>query len=85
MFLFHVKERMEKEQRNSAVVVPFTHVPRRDRCSAHPPSSLSSTNRFGSPQAKRKKEEIGSTGPSSFMPTKVKKQGISLFCLLNSS
>ncbi|XP_057309439.1 elongin-A-like isoform X2 [Hydractinia symbiolongicarpus] len=68
-----LRERMEKEQRNSAVVVPFTHVPRRDRCSAHPPSSLSSTNRFGSPQAKRKKEEIGSTGPSSFMPTKVKK------------
>lgn len=66
---------MQDEQRKNAdVAIPFGKLPRRERCSVRPPSSLSSTSRHDiGPPAKRKKEDLGSKGPSRLMPSSVKK------------
>jgi len=71
-----IRDRLMKEQKlSSDVVVPFTNVPRRDRCSKRPPSSLSSSasNLHPEPKKSKSKEELGSHGPAEFIPQKKKK------------
>jgi len=62
-----LKEKMERVQRSEAVAIPFSKVPRRDRCSVRPPSSLSHGGSFKLPEQRKKTAELGTKGPSSIM------------------
>lgn len=72
---------MEKDQRKNAdVAIPFASMPRRERCSVRPPSSLSTTSRHSiAPPSKKKKEDFGTQGPSRLMPNVVKKPSMCHF------
>lgn len=67
---------MSEQKKSSDVIVPFTNVPRRDRCSKRPPSSLSSSNLHPEPKKSRPKEELGSNAPPQYTPAPKKKKGI---------
>ena len=70
-FLF--AEKLESDSRDTGVAVPFTNVPRRDRCIKRAPSSLTHGGSFHLQEPKKKKKEgLGSSGPSHLMPTQRK-------------
>lgn len=71
--IFSFAEKLESDNRDTGVAVPFTNVPRRDRCIKRPPSSLTHGGSFHLQEPKKKKKEgLGSSGPSHLMPTQRK-------------
>ena len=59
-------DRIDKDQRSTAeVAIPFAKIPRRDRCSRRPPSSLSATNRHNVPSAPNSHKKRHGGGASS--------------------
>ncbi|XP_066926031.1 elongin-A-like isoform X1 [Clytia hemisphaerica] len=68
-----LKNRIDNDQRSTAeVAIPFGKIPKRDRCSRKPPTSLTSTNRDKIPMPPRRINGE-SSGPSRLNPTAIKK------------